>query len=57
MLRTVVHEFVERECPKPVARELEASEDFPVALARSIAKADCPARSDPSPRCGSCWTA
>ncbi|HEY1974816.1 MAG TPA: acyl-CoA dehydrogenase family protein [Pseudonocardia sp.] len=39
MLRKTVHDFVERECPKPVARELEAREEFPEELARRIADA------------------
>ncbi len=39
MLRTVTHDFVERECPKPVARRLEAAEEFPFDLARRIADA------------------
>jgi acyl-CoA dehydrogenase len=39
MLRKMVHDFVERECPKPVARALEESGEFPAALARSIAAA------------------
>jgi acyl-CoA dehydrogenase len=39
MLRAMVHDFVERECPKPVARELEAAEEFPAALAKRIADA------------------
>ena len=29
MLREMVVDFVERECPKPVARELEASGEYP----------------------------
>jgi acyl-CoA dehydrogenase len=39
MLRKMVRDFVERECPKPVARELEGKEEFPAALARRIAEA------------------
>ena len=39
MLRETVREFVERECPKRVARELEAAEEFPHALAAAIAAA------------------
>jgi alkylation response protein AidB-like acyl-CoA dehydrogenase len=38
-LRQLVRDFVERECPKDVARALEASEDFPEDLARRIAAA------------------
>lgn len=38
-LRDVVRDFVERECPKPVARELEAAAEFPAALADRIAAA------------------
>lgn len=38
-LRQTVREFADRECPKDVARRLEASEDFPEDLARRIAKA------------------
>ncbi|HEX4110228.1 MAG TPA: acyl-CoA dehydrogenase family protein [Solirubrobacteraceae bacterium] len=39
LLRETVHDFVERECPKPVAREVEASGRFPQELARRIAAA------------------
>jgi acyl-CoA dehydrogenase len=39
MLYEMVHDFVERSCPKSVARELEAAEEFPRGLARSIADA------------------
>jgi acyl-CoA dehydrogenase len=39
MLRAMVHDFVERECPKPVAREIEASGRFPSELAARIASA------------------
>lgn len=39
MLRETVREFVERVCPKPVARELEQEAEFPAALARRIADA------------------
>src|ERR1700712_5138001 len=39
MLREMVHDFVERECPKMVARDLEASEEFPYELAKAIANA------------------
>jgi acyl-CoA dehydrogenase len=38
-LRQTVRDFAERECPKDVARRLEASKDFPEDLARRIAKA------------------
>jgi acyl-CoA dehydrogenase len=38
-LRAVVRDFVERECPKPVARALEAGEEFPAALGSRIAGA------------------
>lgn len=38
MLREMVHEFVEKECPKMVARDLEASEEYPRALADRIAE-------------------
>lgn len=38
-LRDMVRDFVERECPKPVARELEAATEFPEALAGRIAAA------------------
>jgi acyl-CoA dehydrogenase len=38
-LRWTVHDFVERECPKDVARRLEASEEFPFELDRRIADA------------------
>lgn len=38
-LRDMVHEFVERECPKPVARALEAGDEFPGELATKIAAA------------------
>jgi acyl-CoA dehydrogenase len=34
-----VHDFVEAECPKPVARALEAGGEFPTALAAAIAGA------------------
>ena len=36
-LRQTVRDFAERECPKDVARRLEASKDFPEDLARRIA--------------------
>ena len=39
MLREMVVDFVERECPKPVARELEASGEYPAQLAAAIARA------------------
>ena len=39
MLRKMVRDFVERECPKPVARRLEGSEEFPADLARRIGDA------------------
>lgn len=39
LLREMVHDFVERECPKPVARELEAGEEFPRALFEKMAEA------------------
>jgi acyl-CoA dehydrogenase len=38
-LRQAVRDFTERECPKDVARRLEASKGFPEDLARRIAKA------------------
>ena len=38
-LRQAVRDFTERECPKDVARRLEASKEFPEDLARRIAKA------------------
>jgi acyl-CoA dehydrogenase len=38
-LRATVRDFVERECPKPVARKIEASGQFPVELAARIAAA------------------
>jgi acyl-CoA dehydrogenase len=38
-LREMVHDFAERECPKDVARALEAAKEFPEDLARRIAKA------------------
>ena len=38
-LRQAVRDFAERECPKDVARRLEAAQDFPEDLARRIAKA------------------
>jgi acyl-CoA dehydrogenase-like protein len=38
-LRRAVRDFTERECPKDVARRLEAAKDFPEDLARRIAKA------------------
>ena len=39
MLREMVHDFVERECPKLVARDLEANPEFPHQLAKAIAAA------------------
>jgi alkylation response protein AidB-like acyl-CoA dehydrogenase len=39
-LRSMVHEFVERECPKPVARQLEESGVWPTDLYRRMAEAD-----------------
>jgi alkylation response protein AidB-like acyl-CoA dehydrogenase len=39
MLRRMVRDFVERECPKAYARELELSEDYPAELAKRIARA------------------
>lgn len=39
MLRDMVHQFVEKECPKMVARDLEASPEFPYELANVIAAA------------------
>lgn len=39
MLREMIHDFVERECPKPVSRELEASKEFPRALVDKMAEA------------------
>jgi alkylation response protein AidB-like acyl-CoA dehydrogenase len=39
MLREMVHDFVEAECPKPVARELEASKQFPRELMGKMAAA------------------
>lgn len=38
-LRAMVHEFVERECPKWRAREIEASTEFPYELAEAMASA------------------
>jgi acyl-CoA dehydrogenase len=38
MLREMVHDFVEKECPKQVARDLEASEEYPRELADRIAE-------------------
>jgi len=38
-LRQTVRDFAERECPKDVARRLEAAQEFPEDLARRIAKA------------------
>jgi acyl-CoA dehydrogenase len=38
-LRQMVRDFADRECPKDVARRLEASKDFPEELARKIAEA------------------
>jgi acyl-CoA dehydrogenase len=38
-LRKMVHDFVERECPKPVARAAEEAGEFPQAIADSIARA------------------
>ncbi len=38
-LRRMVRDFVERECPKSYARELEMSEDYPAELARRIGQA------------------
>jgi hypothetical protein len=38
-LRQAVRDFTERECPKDVARRIEAAKDFPEDLARRIAKA------------------
>ena len=38
-LRAMVREFVEKECPKQVARDLEASDSYPADLARRIADA------------------
>src|SRR5258705_34270 len=39
MLREMVHDFVERECPKLVARDLEASHEFPYDLMARLAAA------------------
>jgi len=39
MLRDMVRTFVERECPKNVARDMEASEEFPRALVSKMAAA------------------
>lgn len=39
LLRETVHSFVERECPKHVAREIEASGEFPHDLVAKIASA------------------
>ncbi|MTD13440.1 acyl-CoA dehydrogenase [Nakamurella sp. YIM 132087] len=39
MLRQMVRDFVDRECPKLKARDLEASEEFPADLAAAIAAA------------------
>lgn len=39
MLYEMVHDFVERSCPKSVARELEAADEFPAELGRAIADA------------------
>jgi len=39
MLREMVHDFVERECPKLVARDLEAAGEYPAGLAEKIAAA------------------
>jgi acyl-CoA dehydrogenase len=39
MLRRMVRDFVERECPKAYARELELSEEYPAELARRIGRA------------------
>jgi len=36
--RRMVRDFAERECPKDVARRLEAAEDFPEDLGRRIVK-------------------
>ena len=38
-LRRMVRDFVERECPKAYARELEMSEDYPAELAKRIGRA------------------
>lgn len=38
-LRAMVHDFVEKQCPKSRAREIEASTDFPYELAEAIAAA------------------
>lgn len=40
MLRDMVRDFVERECPKPVARELEAADEFPRELFEAMARAN-----------------
>jgi alkylation response protein AidB-like acyl-CoA dehydrogenase len=39
MLREMVHDFVERECPKPVARELEEGHEFPSQVFAAMAEA------------------
>jgi acyl-CoA dehydrogenase len=39
MLKEMVRDFVEKECPKPVARELEESHEFPHDLRKRIAAA------------------
>jgi acyl-CoA dehydrogenase len=39
MLREMVRDFVERECPKLVARDLEAAGEYPAELAAKIAAA------------------
>jgi acyl-CoA dehydrogenase len=39
MLREMVHDFVERECPKHVARALEAQHEFPAELSRAMGAA------------------
>jgi acyl-CoA dehydrogenase len=39
MLRAMVRDFVERECPKLVARDLEAAGEYPAELAAKIAAA------------------
>jgi alkylation response protein AidB-like acyl-CoA dehydrogenase len=39
MLRATVHDFVERECPKPIARQIEAAGEYPTELGRKIAAA------------------
>lgn len=35
-LRQMVRDFADRECPKDVARRLEASKDFPEELSRTL---------------------